>query len=149
MLESNGPSTMTKLVLSIFVALAISVCAAHASQAELQEAYTAYQEAAATGDVRAALPHARRAYELGLELFGPENRNTGLLAFNYGAALNEAGEFGQAIDVLQNSRHALDATEERVSEDRYNTYYELSFAYLAARQGANAAYICEAAIALG
>ncbi len=82
---------------------------AHASEAELQEAYVAYQEAAEAGDLRAALPHAERAYELGLELYGAESRNTGLLAFNYGYLLLEARQLSQSIQILRISLNALEA----------------------------------------
>lgn len=54
-------------------------------------AYAAYQSAYESGDLTAALPAARQAYELGVARFGSLDANTGVLALNYGNVLATVG----------------------------------------------------------
>lgn len=126
---------LINLALSIVFAVLAGTATAHASQADLQEAYTAYQEAAATGDVRAALPHAERAYELGLALFGPDSRSTGLLAFNYGAALNELHKFEDAFPVIATGLSALESSTTTDPRPLYDINIEMARAHLGIWRG--------------
>lgn len=81
--------------------------AAHASEADLHEAYAAYQEAATMGDLHAALPHARDAYEAGLELYGPESRETALRALDLARVLCGVVLWEEAIEVLPGAMTAF------------------------------------------
>lgn len=73
----------------------------------------------------------KRAYELAIEQYGLESRNTGLLAFNYGAALNDTGEFLNAVPVLSISVAALRSTIPFDDPD----YYQASLEYRRALSG--------------
>ncbi len=126
---------MKKAILWAVVAVFLIQSPVLASQAELQEAYTAYQEAAASGDVRAALPNARRAYELGLDLYGPDSRNTGLLAFNYGAALNELQKFEDAFPVIATGLSALESSTTTDPRSLYDINIEMARAHLGIWRG--------------
>jgi len=108
-----------------------------AAASELSDEYAAYQEAAAAGDLRGALPHAQRAYELGLEQFGPDSRNTGLLAFNLGYIQNELLDFEGAIQSLTASTSAL-RTDGNADQELYDSLLELSRAQLGAYQAPEA-----------
>ncbi len=119
---------------TLFFATLVFVGAAQASQAELQEAYTAYQEAAARGDVRGALPHAQRAYELGAKLYGADSQNTALLAFNLGDTLYQLTEFRDAVEPL---RVAVDGLGR--SSDMYDlAAFQMASALIGARQNRTA-----------
>lgn len=113
-----------------FLAATLMLGASAARASELQDEYEAYQEAAAAGDLRAALPHAQRAYELGLEQFGPDSRNTGLLAFNFGYALNETRNYDRAVEVLRVGSAALESANAGVGEEEFNVLLELGRAQL-------------------
>ncbi len=128
----------SKFLSVILFGFAVLCGTAHASEAELQEAYVAYQEAANAGDLRAALPHAQRAYELGLDLYGPESRNTGLLAFNYGTALNEIGDWEDAAETLEMGLAALSQSGGATSQELFDTSLELAKAYMANNEAAAA-----------
>ncbi len=121
---------------------------AHASQAELQAAYGAYQEAAEAGDVRAALPHAQRAYELGLELYGADSRNTGLLAFNYGAALNEVHRFEEALPILEEGQLALEAAGGSEASSLFDMNIEIARSHMGIWHGLDALPYLRAALQL-
>jgi|GEM_PF-3335782 len=112
---------MRRLFLAGLVLLGVSNAGA---ASELGDEYTAYQEAAAAGDLHGALPHAQRAFELGLEQFGPDSRNTGFLAFNYGMALNESLNFDEAAPVLDLSVSALSGSNASDAIETYDAMLE-------------------------
>ncbi len=109
----------------LFAVLILQSVPVHASEADLREAYAAYQEAAAARDLYGALPHAQATYEAGLELYGPSHRNTGLLAFNYGYALNEVGRWEDATQIFQVSVDALRDIGPEAKSDLFESLYEL------------------------
>jgi TonB family protein len=53
------------------------------------EAFRSYKSAMTNGDTEKALEGARKAYEIGKALFGPEHKNTAVLALNYGRLLKD------------------------------------------------------------
>jgi len=116
-----------------------------AAASDLLDEYAAYQEAAAAGDLHAALPHAQRAYELGLEQFGPDSRNTALLAFNLGYIQNETLDFEAAIESLNVSSTALLAAGE-VDRELFDSLLELSRAQLGAYQAPEAKFNLQQAL---
>jgi len=121
-------TTLTSLIVRVaglLTALILVINPAAAS--ELQDEYAAYQEAAAVGDLHAALPHAQRAYELGLEQFGEDSINAGLLALNYGQVLCGITHFRQAEDVLRRAYTILQSSG-GAPEDRHLAGYLLSIA---------------------
>lgn len=128
MFPSVGAREYGRGLASLLIALGLLIHPAGAN--ELSDEYAAYQEAAAAGDLHTALPHARRAYELGLEQFGPEDRNTGLLAFNYGSLLYEARELSLAGTILNQSKDVLtlDANSAATPE-LFDTELELARVY--------------------
>ena len=69
-------------------------------QSEFKLAYQAYQEQITAGDKHAALPHAKRAWNLGKQLFGSDDANTEMLAYNYAANLLDTGHTRDAIELL-------------------------------------------------
>ena len=71
-----------------------------AAQTEFSAAYKRYQQLADEGKREEALPYAQRAYELGLQLFGTNHKNTAALALNYGETLEKTGHRKEAIPVL-------------------------------------------------
>lgn len=52
-------------------------------------AYSSYQTHAEAGNFHKALPEAKKALEIGKELFGPEDERTANLYYNYGDALKQ------------------------------------------------------------
>ncbi len=72
-----------------------------ARSAAFQSAYFAYQEYANNQDYVRAVPEAKTAYELGLEIYGPEHKNTTALAYNYGISLLEIGAKDEARKILK------------------------------------------------
>lgn len=75
--------------------------------ADFKQAYAAYQEQIAAGDKRAALPYAERAWTLGKQLFGSDDANTEMLAYNYAANLLDTGHTKDAIELLDGVESAF------------------------------------------
>jgi len=120
------------------VLLLASIGVGHASEAQLRDAYAAYQVAADAGDLHGALPHAQRAYELGLELYGPESRDFGLLALNLGKIQNGLVLFEQASVLLELALGSLRQSGLASPDELHETYHELALSYLAQRRGTDA-----------
>jgi TonB family protein len=70
------------------------------THAEFAEAYKRYQQLIADGKREEALPYAERAYQLGLQLFGENHKNSAALALNYGDTLEKTGHRKEAVPVL-------------------------------------------------
>jgi len=80
-----------KLVMSA-AALLLSLPAAAETLADktaFNEAFRTYKSAMTNGEPEEALEGARKAYEIGKILFGPEHKNTAVLALNYGRLLKD------------------------------------------------------------
>ena len=87
------------LVLAIVI-VASSVHAAQASEAELREAYEAYQETAAAGDFTATIAHAQTNYEWAAGFLGTESPQLYPFSMTYAALLSRTGRFYDGVPVL-------------------------------------------------
>ncbi len=76
-----------------------------------KESYSAYQTLIEQEKYKLALPHARRALELGEELYGTDHKNTGALTLNYGMSLLDVGDTAKAQEIL------------RLAKQRYEKIY--------------------------
>ena len=70
------------------------------AKAEFADAYKTYQQLTADGKRDEALPYAERAYQLGLQIFGENHKNTAALALNYGETLDRTGHRKEAVPIL-------------------------------------------------
>jgi hypothetical protein len=80
------------------------VCAGdkQAGAKELNDAYAEYQKLAAEQKWQESLPHAKRAYELGVELLG-DKEETVVLAFDYGANLKNVRDYQGAVAIFEST----------------------------------------------
>ena len=97
--------------------------------ADFKQAYAAYQEQIAAGDKRAALPHAERAWSLGKQLFGDDDPNTEMLAYNYAATLMDTGNIPRAIEMLDDLEKAFQQRYGRRSTEWIAVMTDLGNAY--------------------
>jgi|GEM_PF-4891401 len=75
---------MRFLTLFFVVAFLIAVPVKAQEALTFSEAYKAYNAAVEAGDYEAALPHARAAYELGIERYGEGSKEHAIFAYNLG-----------------------------------------------------------------
>ncbi len=106
---------MRQLIFTGFVLLGI--CGpGHAS--ELGDEYTAYQDAAASGDLYAALPHAERAYDVALAMLGPNAAETRSAAADLAYIQNELMNYRATLTTLEPVL-AGSGTDPATSEDTW------------------------------
>lgn len=72
-------------------------------EGEFNATYAVYQSLVAEEKYAEAIPHARRALELGQMLYGDADSNTAALTLNLGTCLRKAGEASQAVPVLKDA----------------------------------------------
>ena len=89
------------LILILLSLQANSLLANNSEVASFNNAYKKYQEYVANGKFHKALPHAKKAYEIGIGLFDEENENTAVLTYNYGRVLFETRQEEQAKPLLE------------------------------------------------
>lgn len=93
-LSSTGMLLLMSLLMSSVYAEETS------SKAEFKQAYTSYQTLSEQGKWHESLPHAKKAYELGHDLYAEKPETAAALADNYALNLMELKEFEQATPVL-------------------------------------------------
>jgi tetratricopeptide (TPR) repeat protein len=71
--------------------------------ARFGQPYASYQKAVAAGDLEDAAVHARRAYRLAEEELGPDDIQTGILAYNVGAVSLQLGRYSDSATALENA----------------------------------------------
>lgn len=92
------------LILSLFYLNGFAEPAEPLANRELfNSTYTKYQNSIKKGKYLDALPYAKQAYELGIGLYGDNNKNIAALAYNYGNTLVETGRQKDAEPVLRKS----------------------------------------------
>lgn len=94
-------------------------------KSDFDSAYKQYQYSVDKGEGKLALESAELAYDLGKDLFGESNINTGNLAFNYGELLNDFSRFKEAKPILSSARKILRAHHGKKSPELINVYFEL------------------------
>ncbi len=93
------------IISSLLLVASLLVSSIHAeepaSKAEFNQAYKSYQSLSQAGKWHESLPHAKKAYDLGHELYADKSETQAALADNYGLNLMELHQFEDATPVLQ------------------------------------------------
>lgn len=90
---------LKKIVFSLCF-LSMSVYAkVDASVTDFNNTYKQYSKYADQNDWERALPYAEKAYELGKQVYEPDNKNVAALAYNYGLVLKHTGDYKQATKI--------------------------------------------------
>ena len=92
-----------KNILTLVVVLASQSLFAESlsSSEKFKKQYQTYQKLSGEEKWKESLPYAKEAYELGLELFGLEHKNTAALTYNYGLNLLELRKNEQAKKIFK------------------------------------------------
>jgi len=107
---------------------------AFGSEAELRDAYSAYQEAVEIDDLHAALPHAERAYELAIEGFSTEGLDVGHIARNLGRLQFDLAMFDEASETLRTAYEFFVQSGSASPAEVRRAAIDLTKAFLAARR---------------
>jgi TonB family protein len=99
-----------------------------AARAEFLAAYNAYQELVAQDRPADALPFAERAYVLGQQVYGPDDRNTAALAINYGKCLVSTGEWERARTMIQSAVEIYEGKYDKDAPELIDSLMELGHA---------------------
>lgn len=100
-LLSMLPGTLAALLMLLCFSNGVSAAEEKDDITEaFKEAYASYEAFAQKNEFRQALPEARKALELGEELFGEDHENVAALTYNYGSNLLEVKD-DQAKKVLK------------------------------------------------
>lgn len=92
---------MKPITYLIFLLFSLTAFAGAGSvKEEYSKAYSEYQKQISKGDYPAALLHAKKAYELGADLYGEESKNYAALAYNYAHTLIKVHDNKEARVVL-------------------------------------------------
>jgi tetratricopeptide (TPR) repeat protein len=101
----SAPRRIALLVALIGVLAPATTPAAEpaADASSYQSAYQSYRQAVEEHDLESAVVHARRAYKRGRKQLGPDDLQTGTLAFNLGAVSLRLSRYRDAIDPLEDA----------------------------------------------
>ena len=139
------------MMLRMLVCCLAGIAASHSSMADpaadreaFAAAYRQYQQLSQEGRFEEAVPFARRAHELGIELYGPKDRNSAALALNLGKTLRLGGHAGEASPILKSAVAAYEAVYGRESLELVDPLMELGHATLDSNAGAGSRYYSRA-----
>lgn len=110
--------TIKLVLVALAVSLIVPFAAVHSDDLmtvdSFNATYQAYKAAVTEGNYERAVVEAKRAYNIGKEIFDEQSPNPPMLAFNYGALLSQVGNLQAAKPVLED---ALDMYESRYGDD--------------------------------
>ena len=105
---------------------ALSSASEEDDRAAFKEHYGLYQALSEEEDWSAAVPHAKKAYELGLSLLGEEHKSTAALQYNWGYAMLALSRDEQAVPVLLEALKKFEALYGKNSEQLIPILMDLS-----------------------
>lgn len=112
----------------VFSLLFSALCLAtnESDRTAFKEQYGQYQILSKKEDWSAAVPHAEKAYQLGLSLLGEEHKSTAALQYNWGYALLELSREEQAEPVLRAALRKFEALYGKNAEELIPVLMDLS-----------------------
>ena len=111
----------------------------HPRVQEFQRVYADYQSLAEAGDFQDALPKAKKALELGEEIFGENHKNTAAVTYNFGSLLLVSGYRDDAKRVLTIALKRYEAIYGKDSEELIPVLMDLGKASLHSPRASSAA----------